>query len=140
MSISQSLETLLSSTPPGQRGGFVVFKSLDQREFVQYALEADGLLLNWPTFQEGRMERLPQFVEILSSRGFVGKSPENPADLDRECIASLEPGEVYIADDGLYAKCGRDIDQVSELTAVLLREICKIPDLSKIKITLEVDG
>jgi hypothetical protein len=138
--IRQSLDALLSSRVPGEQGGYVIFGGSTDLDYVQYALDEGGLLLNWPTFQKRGVERLPLFVEILTSRGFIDRSPKDSSSVDGDLIRSLLPGQMCIADDGLYAQCGRDVETVADLTAVLLDQVFQLSDVGSIKVTLRRDG
>jgi hypothetical protein len=138
--IRQSLDALLASRAPGEEGGFVIFGGSTDLDYVQYALGKHGLMLNWPTFQEGGPERLPLFVDVLKERGFVDRSPRDPAVVDRELITSLLPGQMCIADDGLYAQCGRDSETVADLTSVLLKKVFRLSDLGTVEVVLELDA
>ena len=89
--------------------------------------------------QEGGPERLPLFVEILENRGFVDRAATDGAATD-ESLFTLPPGQMVIAEDGLYAQCGRDTKVVAELTAVLLQRVFQMPDVLHVAVTLELDG
>lgn len=138
--IERALETLLAHSAPGAPGGFVVFAGPGEAEYVQYSLDEPGLLLNWPTFHERGPETLPLFRGALTYRGFVDRSPADSSTVTREMILSLAPGEMRIGDDGLYAQCGRDAGETTDLTVFLLERVFGISDLGEVAIDLAVDG
>lgn len=140
MSIEQSLHELVSHTPIGQRGGFVIFGGPTELDFVQFSLDEGGLLLNWPTIQKNGLMRLPGFLEILSGFGFIDRSPDDPESVDRETIRSLSTGELCSASDGLYAQCGREVAWVAEITAALLQGVFQVASPSDAEVTLELNG
>ena len=129
--IRNAFVELLEISPAGQRGGFVIFEGKTDLDYVQFSLEPIGLVLNWPTYQPGGKERLPKFVVVLQKSGFVAAT---------KGFQSLIPGQYLIMDDGLYAQCGRNLDTVTGLTALLLSEVFEVSELPKSRITLELNG
>lgn len=132
MNIDDALHQLTSSTPPGQRGGFVIFGGTSDLDYVQLALNAEGLLLNWPTFQAGGPERLDAHVAVLQQRGFTPTVHRS--------IQRLEEGEFTVLDDGLYARCGRNLIETGDLVRALLRTVFKRPGGVPASIVLELDA
>ena len=129
--IRNAFVELLAVASVGERGGFVIFEGNTDLDYVQFSLEAAGLVLNWPTYQPGGKERLPKFVTVLQKAGFA---------LARKDFSTLVPGEYLVADDGLYAQCGRNLESVTGLTCLLLSDVFDVHELPKSKITLELNG
>lgn len=132
LEIRTVIQQLLDYTYPGKKGGFVIFGGYHDLDFVQFALEPNGLILNWPTMQEGGNERLPKFLAHLEQRKFL-QSPSNSID-------DLRSGQFVILEDGLNAQVGRDPLKVSKLAIELLKDIFGVTDLNHVRITLEKIG
>ena len=99
--ILNAIQRLLDSRPPQQRGGFVIFQGNRELDYVQFALDANGMLLNWPSFQKEGPERLPMFHAQLEQRGFRQLRPDAGDSEIWGQIHNLQPGEFMILDDGL---------------------------------------
>ncbi len=138
--IQHVIQQLLDATPAGETGGFVIFSGSRDLDYVQFAVDPNGLLLNWPTIQKDGPERLPKFREQLKRRGFQEISPTDFGPPISEQIANLKTGQLMILDDGLYAQTGRDASKSRDLTIALLRDIFGLTDLNRVDITLEPDG
>jgi hypothetical protein len=156
--ILQAIEQLLAAPP--ERMGFVIFRGHADRDYVQYALEVNGLLLNWPAVDEPSQRRLDMFVEELTRRGFVElpPAPSLPPAADtgnpyqapksqviddeayRQQIAALAPSQFVILDDGLYAQAGRDAPRLRDLTLELLRDIFGVQSVAHVGIVLQPNG
>ena len=127
--IRSAIDALLSAAPEGRRGGFVIFHGYHDLDYVQFSLEPGGMLLNWPTVQEGGLERLPHFEEQLPKRGWSRVEAVPDGDPLSEQIGNLQIGQFMVLDDGLYGQAGRDAEANCELTVDLLREVFGVTDL-----------
>lgn len=132
MNIEDTLHQLLSATPAGEAGGFAIFSGDSDLDYVQLALNAEGLLLSWPTFQPGGRDRLEPHLAVLSERGFKPSS--------RGGVQDLPPHQFVVVSDGLYARCSRDIIETGDLVRALLLRVFKRPGGLPTAITLELDG
>lgn len=137
--VGGSLDTLISSRPEGTKGGFVVFTGPRDLDYVQFSLEPTGLMLNWPTFQEGGKERLDGYVQVLKMHGFTEFTKTNANDGDAEkpdfkIIEQLKLREYTILEDGLYANCGRDRLQNTRLVQALFREVFQVNKLAGVQV------
>ena len=137
--IRRAIVELLETTAPGDRGGFVIFGGDRDLDYVQYSLEPNGLLLNWPTIQEGGRERLSAFRRTLESRGFRGLLMHPDSAVSDE-IANMQTGHFIVVEDGLYAQVGRDPVVVRDLTLELLQSAFGIDDVRRVHVTLELQG
>lgn len=136
-SVREAIASLLASRAHGQKGGFVIFGGGCDLDYVQYSLDRNGLLLNWPTFQERGVERLPAYEEYLREQGFTWQPPaEDDANL-RGQILSLRSGEYVVLDDGLYAQVGRNVEQIRCMTLDLMAAVFGVSDEKRITITFE---
>ena len=138
--IRNAIQQLLDATPAEEKGGFVIFGGYRDLDYVQFALDPNGLLLNWPTMQKEGPERLPNFREQLECRGFQNIAPVDDGAPISKQIGNLQVGQYMILDDGLYAQTGRDAPKNRDLTIALLSEIFGVTDLSLVEITLESNG
>ena len=123
---------MMEYTPPDEEGGFVIFNFADLK-YVQYTLMPNGLLLWWPTVMEGGADHLPQFDAYFAELGFVKIDPTDDT-------AEMPVGHYYTCEDGLYAQCGRDVENLSTITRDLLTRCFGMSDESQLTITLELDG
>ncbi|HSP16498.1 MAG TPA: hypothetical protein VLV78_17270 [Thermoanaerobaculia bacterium] len=105
--VRASLQKLLA-----QKSGFVVFDDGKDVEYVQYSLEPDGLMLDWPS-------------------GYTSVEPEQVAALLRQL--KVEPD---VADDAVYAKFGRDVDKTTTFTMRAFRELYR-RDPKRLNVRLE---
>jgi hypothetical protein len=96
------------------RGGFVVFDDGNENEYVQYALEEDGLMLNWPA-------------------GYTSIAPDAVAALLREVGVTPD-----VETDGVYANFGRDADRAVTFTMRAFRELYR-KDPPALQARLELD-
>src|SRR5207237_8527537 len=90
--IRKSVNQLLAA-----QGGFVIFTS-ESGDFVQFALDPDGLSLFWPDVSRIEASRVTHLLENLG-------------------IAFDD------ADDGVYAKFGRDVDLAERFTLRAFRAL-----------------
>ena len=136
--IGTSVGTLLSSTQPGNMGGFVSFIGDNELEYVQYSLDKMGMLLYWPVGGDKTISDMRKCVSALDGLGFeqvfINDLPT------RVIIENLKVNEYVVFDDGLYSQVGRDKDTVTHLTKLLLHKVFNYNDLENIKVTLEIDG
>lgn len=137
--VRAALKKLLKTAPAGQSGGFVVFGGKSDLDYVQYALGPKGLILNWPTFQQGGRERLPLFVDYLKHHGYSEVSPAADQSSARRQIQSLPQGRYVVFDDGLYCQAGRDPEELRILTLGLLRTVFDIAE-KDVRIQLNEGG
>ena len=138
--VRQAIQQLLDAAPAGERGGFVIFGGYRELDYVQFALDPNGLTLNWPTMQKEGPERLPLFRQQLERRGFREIQPAVDGPPISEQLADLQTGQFMVLDDGLYAQTGRSAAENRDLTIALLREIFGVTDLRRVEITLEPEG
>lgn len=126
----ESLSALVSNTPPGENGGFVIYDAPEGRGSVQFSLSNTGLILYWPNLTGEGAGRLPDVKTLLLERGFVEMSPGDVAGA----------AKMYVGHDGLYALCGRCPEDVGGLTEALFRKVLGVDNLDDVEVTLEVDG
>jgi hypothetical protein len=121
--IRSASEKLLASQPAGQKGGFVIFDCGNDLEFVQFSLEPDGLLLYWPETmkQDG-------VVDLL---GELGYAPHPRVD-------TIAARQYVVADDGIYAQFGRDIDAVETFTTRAFERIFNHLNLARLRAEVEL--
>ena len=91
--------------------GFVIFDDGDEDEYVQYALEPEGLMFNWPTMLPSYEEKLGDVAALLRKFEF------------REASTNLEVGMYEISEDGIYAQFGKDIDRIERFTLEVFRRL-----------------
>ena len=140
MHIYNAIAELILSRPVGIPGGFVIFEADSENDFVQYALEEKGLSLYWPSSQVGIGTRISEVMTALSRLGFIRQeSKSNQVNVAKE-IKDLEPRTMFLADDGVYVQCGRDIQLLTDMTNLIFREAFDVKDTSKVAVTLELDG
>jgi len=132
-----SISQLVNSRNLGETGGYIIIDGNNEFEYVQYCLEADGLLYNWPTLQEGGEELLPVVIEALQAIGFSQFPLDNNSDIGDQ-ISDLGINEFLVCDDGLYGQSGRDVNRLTEVSSYLLKNVFKISDLESVNITLEL--
>ncbi len=138
MDLRNALKTIILSAPSGEFGGFLIVDG--ERGFVQYTLHPNGLLLNWPTFQEGGKESLPKFIDYFKKKHYVERSilENHPI---AEQIEALRRGEYAIVwNDGIYCQVGRDIEEIRLITIQLLENVFGDTDEDSFKITVEPNG
>ena len=137
--VKTALSELLTRGKVGALGGFVVFVGKAELDYVQYALEADGLMLNWPTKQKGGAARLPGVINVLRKSGFAERKPIGDHDPRRQ-IDEMRKGQYIVFDDGLYAKAGKNVDELKSLTLALLKDVFGVTNENQISITLELEN
>ena len=138
--IQHALQLLLDATPAGKEVGFVIFHGHRDLDFVQFVLDPNGLLLDWPTIQTDGLKRLPMVLQQLELLGFRKVAPCHDGMPLSEQIASLQVGQFLILDDGLYAQTGRNAASNYALTIALLRDVFGVADMRLVEITLEPHG
>jgi len=137
--VGAALSQILSKGKPGACGAFVIFGGRSDYDYVQYALDEKGLLLNWPTIQKGGAERLPVFVSCLIQKGFQQIQPDAKVS-EIEQVEKLSNGQFVVLNDGLYAEAGKDVAEIKTLTLYLMKTIFKVFKETEINITLELEG
>jgi len=140
VNVRDALVTVLHSAPLGKRGGFVIFGGKRDVDYVQYALDPNGLELNWPTFQEDGKQRLPQFEKYLKAKGYVRVFSSKQGSSLAEQIMALRQGQYMILDDGLYCQVGRNVDEIRKITIELMEKVFGVTGEKNFKITLEPNG
>ena len=125
-SIKKALDELLAATPAGQEGGHVIFTD-EKENWVQFALDPNGLYLYWPDVARTKPDRA---IPVLLDSGFV---EDHNGDIPR-----MRNNTYVQADDGLYAQFGRNADSVERFTLRAFREIFGI-EPETLDIELEVE-
>jgi HJR/Mrr/RecB family endonuclease len=139
VTIREAIIELLNSAPPRECGGFVIFNGKRDIDFVQYALDPNGLLLSWPP-QEGEKERLLQCEACLIKQGYSRIIPSDVGLPLPEQISAMQKGQYMILDDGLYGQAGRDAEEVANLTFYLLSNVFGMSVKDVVAITLEKES
>ena len=132
MNIDDALHQLISATPKGQAGGFVIFGGNSDLDYVQLALNAEGLLLSWPTFQAGGRERLQAHVDLLLERGFAPSTSKK--------VQALKTGSFVVVSDGLYARCSANLIETGDLVRALLLRVFNRPGGVPSSVQLELEA
>ncbi len=133
MSISKALNTLLASRPPGAEGGFVIFRW--DTDFLQFSLEPLGLMFNWPIVPK-TADRVPLVLEVLAKAG-LSRVPA-ASNVRGATTEPTEPGQFYLANDGVYAQCGRDLDRLVMIMNSLMKDLLdvRVDDMTDVNIEL----
>src|SRR2546426_11451858 len=97
--IREAVEKLIAAG-----AGFVIFDDGKEDEYVQFSLEPKGLMFNWPTMLPSYEEKLDEVAALLREFDF------------HEATQNLEVGSFEIADDGIYAQFGKDVDRIERFT------------------------
>ena len=137
--VGPALGQILNKGKLGAFGAFVIFGGKSDYDYVQYALNDKGLLLNWPTMQKGGAERLPAFVSCLVQKGFQEIQPDATIP-EAEQVEKLSIRQFIILSDGLYAEAGKNVEEITTLTLYLMKTIFKVLNEKEINITLELGG
>ena len=95
MIIGDALHKLLAA------GGFVIFDLGDQSEYVQFSKERGSISLFWPNVTEKLASTLAAAAQLAQQLG-----------------ASTD-----VADDGLYADFGRDVEKAEQFTTRAFEQI-----------------
>src|SRR5438067_11449576 len=106
--IRGAINHLLSSNE-----GFVIFDDGNENEYVQYSVEAGGLMLMWPADGPRVTSTDGGGASLLESIGFTkGKDVKGM------------PALTYVVEsDGLYAQFGRDVDLVENFTTAAFEKV-----------------
>ena len=116
----------------------MIFEGDKKFDYVQYALEKNGLSLYWPSSQEGPGARLPEVMGVLTKLGIKLVNPVSESEDISEFIKSLNPGTMYMAEDGVYVQGGRSVQLLTDMTCYILSEAFNFHDPEKVRITLEL--
>jgi len=95
----------------GAGSGFVIFDDGNDDEYVQFALESKGLMFNWPTMLAEYKEKLDDVAALLREFQF------------QEGAGDLDVGAYDIADDGINAQFGKDVDRIERFTLEAFRRL-----------------
>lgn len=119
--------------------GFVIFEH--KNRFIQYGIEVNGLVLNWPSPENCRDDWMERRKKRLLELGFCEAGAEMNGLDDRNKVVSLKDKELIVLDDQLFAQCGKDVEQIAGLTTTLLKEFCGADDtLRGVTVELELVG
>lgn len=129
--VRTAIETLLAAAPEGQRAGFVIFDQGAALQYVQFALQENGLMLNHPTVQAGGVTALPHVRDVLLELGFLEA---------KGAVGDLRPNELVVYDDGLYANFGRDVSLAEAATKTCFQRAFGGFDEAKLSVNLDVEG
>jgi hypothetical protein len=138
--IKEKVIALLERGKAGTCGGFIIFSGESDLSYVQYALEANGLMLNWPVSHKNKRAKLPSYKSVLNREGFKERKRDKSILSPAGEINKLNYGEYAMFPDALYAQAGQDADFITSHTINLLKNVFGLRDSSIITITLELKG
>lgn len=84
--------------------GFVIFDDGKKDEYVQFAFEPKGLMFNWPTMLPSYEAKIEDVAALLREFDF------------HEASDDLDVGTYEVADDGIDAQFGKDVDRIERFT------------------------
>ncbi len=128
-----AVKTLLKADPADK--GFIIFSGKDEMEYVQFMIEENGLLMNWPIFSPKR-EAEPVCRELVR-KDF---NRRNVSLIDREAVLTLKYKEFMLDQEDIYANPGTDPDEILDLTEHLFVNVFDYQSLDKIEIELVTEG
>ncbi len=107
--------------------GFVVFDDDNDDEYVQYAIEPEGLMLFWPA----------QGPKVPSTKGTVASLLESFDFRQGKDVRKLPVRTYAVESDGLYAQFGRDVDLVENFTTAAFERVYQRLGVQKLNTRLE---
>ena len=132
--IDSSLTELVSKGKPGE--GFVIFAIVGTDKYIQYALDGNGLTLWFPKTAFFSQEQHDEYQKLLISLDFELQQPENTP--ITEIILNLKEKQFTLADDGIYAQCGNNVNNISLLTFAFIEKVLWVEKPFEIKVSLQL--
>ena len=105
--------------------GFVIFDDGKEDEYVQFSLEPKGLMFNWPTMLPSYQARLEDVAALLGEFEF------------HEASADHDVGTYEVAEEGIYAQFGKDVDRIERFTLESFRRLFAQSEWLKLNANVE---
>jgi hypothetical protein len=101
-------------------------------DYIQYASDSSGLMLNWSFVQSRGRDFLPLVEGYLTEKGWQK--------LNVSQFQAMEKGQYFILEDGLFASMGDNADEITTITRDLLKITFAPEDESQINIEYNPKG
>ena len=129
----EAIKALLKADYEAQ--GYIIINDSKNNNFLQFAREKCGLLLNCP--KAGVWEnRLSCAKKLLESMGYIDI---NKPDAKKEDFDALKLKEFILSGDdvtGIYANVGDNSKEIKELTATLFKEMFGCTDFEHFRVEI----
>ena len=132
-----AVKELLKADPADR--GFIVFSGKHEMEYVQFMIEENGLLMNWPILK--KVPKRSAKVAELACRELIRKdyNRRNVSEIDRTAVLALKEKEFMLDSEDLYANPGKEAEEIVALAAHLFINVFDYQKLDKIEIELVLE-